>query len=97
MQEIFYYFKNETNEKVGNKELLNKIKYYFEIECEGSIQLLNCKMETYAKKIRIKQIKLEMQDEGKDIYERKKDKIQKINLKENNNMEIVATSQINKK
>ena len=97
MQEIFYYFKNETNEKVGDKELLNKIKYYFEIECGGSIQLLNSKMESYAKKMRIEQLKLEMEDQGKDIFERKNEKIQKIHLKKNKNMEIVATSQINKK
>ncbi|HAU86135.1 MAG TPA: hypothetical protein DCW90_11765 [Lachnospiraceae bacterium] len=71
IQEIFYYFKNETNEKVGDKELLDKIKYYFEIECGGSIQLLKSKMEEYSRKVRMEQMKQEMEDEGRDIFERK--------------------------
>lgn len=71
IQEIFYYFKNETNEKVGDKDLLNKIKYYYEIECGGAIQLLKSKMEEYARKVRVEHMKQDMENEGRDIFERK--------------------------
>lgn len=71
IQEIFYYFKNETNEKISDEDLINIISKYFNIECEGSIQLLKGKMEEYAKKTRIKQMNQELLDEGRDIYERK--------------------------
>lgn len=71
IQEIFYYFKNETNEKVSDDDLINIIYKYFEMECEGSIQFLKGKMEEYAKKVRVEQMNQELMDEGRDIYERK--------------------------
>ncbi len=70
IQEIFYYFKNETNEKVSDDDLINIIHKYFDMECAGSIQLLKGKMEEYAKKTRMEQMNQELLDEGKDIYER---------------------------
>lgn len=71
IQEIFYYYKNETNEKVSDEALINIINKYFNMECEGSIQLLKGKMEEYAKKTRIEQMNQELLDQGRDIYERK--------------------------
>lgn len=71
IQEIFYYYKNETNEKVSDEALINIINKYFNMECEGSIQLLKGKMEEYAKKTGIEQMNQELLDQGRDIYERK--------------------------
>lgn len=71
IQELFYYFKNETNEKVGDEDLINILNKYYNTECQGSIHLLKGKMEEYAKMNRIEQMKQEELDEGRDIYDRK--------------------------
>lgn len=41
--ETFYYYKNETLEKISDDELINLMKEYFNNECEGSIELLRDK------------------------------------------------------
>lgn len=69
VQDMFYYYKNETFEKVGDEELLNIIYNYFNKECRGSIKLLKGKMEEYSRKIRANQ--KESMDEGRDIFERR--------------------------
>ncbi|MGE5450028.1 MAG: DUF6323 family protein [Methanomassiliicoccales archaeon] len=38
--EIFYYMKNETQDKIGDEELIQIMKEYFDDRCFGSLQLL---------------------------------------------------------
>ena len=71
VQEMFYYYKNETFEKVGDEKLLKIIYNYFNKECRGSIRLLKGIMEEYSKKVRMDQMNKEYMDEGRDIYERR--------------------------
>lgn len=39
--ELFYIFKNETNEKISDEELLDFMKTSFDGDCFGSIELLS--------------------------------------------------------
>lgn len=41
--ETFYYYKNETMEKISDDELIALMKKYFDNECEGSIEFLRDK------------------------------------------------------
>jgi hypothetical protein len=40
LQEIFYYLKNETDDAVGDDELIRIIKDFFENSCGGELELL---------------------------------------------------------
>lgn len=40
LQEIFYYLKNETDDTVGDDELIRIIKDFFENSCGGELELL---------------------------------------------------------
>lgn len=40
LQEIFYYLKNETNDEIGDDNLIEIIKDLLNNSCEGSIELL---------------------------------------------------------
>ena len=40
LQEIFYYLKNETNDEIGDDNLIEIIKDLLNNTCEGSIELL---------------------------------------------------------
>jgi hypothetical protein len=41
--ETFYYYKNETMEKISDDELIDLMKRYFDNECQGSIEILRYK------------------------------------------------------
>ncbi|WP_297421239.1 DUF6323 family protein [Clostridium sp.] len=41
--ETFYYFKNETMEEIGDNDLINLMKNYFDNQCQGSVELLRYK------------------------------------------------------
>lgn len=53
LHEIFYYLKNETEEGIGDYNLINLMKEYFENYCEGSLELLKSKLESFAREFRI--------------------------------------------
>ena len=40
LQEVFYYLKNETEDEIGDDELINIIKDSFNNNCGGSVELL---------------------------------------------------------
>jgi len=51
--DIFYYMKNETEDTIGDDELLGIMKDYFNNSCQGSLELLkNREMTGYANKLR---------------------------------------------
>ncbi|HEX3031533.1 MAG TPA: DUF6323 family protein [Bacillota bacterium] len=51
--EIFYYMKNETLDQISDDELIELMKYYYEIRCKGSLELLQGReMEQMARNIR---------------------------------------------
>jgi hypothetical protein len=54
IQEIFYYMKNETEDKISDDELIDIIKDFFENHCKGSIELLQGReIESFARNQRI--------------------------------------------
>lgn len=53
LQEVFYYMKNETEDSMGDDELIEVIKDFFENTCRGSIELLKGReLETFSKECR---------------------------------------------
>ncbi len=52
LQEIFYYLKNETEDKIGDSMLIVVMKDYFENICGGSLELLKSVLENYARDFR---------------------------------------------
>ncbi len=40
LQEIFYYFKNESLDEISDDELIHIMREYFDQECQGSIEYL---------------------------------------------------------
>lgn len=40
LQELFYYFKNESADELSDDELIGYMKNYFEEECQGSLEYL---------------------------------------------------------
>ncbi|MEQ8196880.1 MAG: DUF6323 family protein [Clostridiaceae bacterium] len=51
--EIFYYYKNETMDEIGDDELIELMKGYFDNECQGSLELLRDKyLDTIAHDIK---------------------------------------------
>lgn len=51
--ECFYYFKNETDERVGDEELLCFMKAHFDGDCRGSAeQLYGTRLEELARGLR---------------------------------------------
>ncbi|MTI71828.1 MAG: hypothetical protein FH751_16385 [Firmicutes bacterium] len=65
LQDIFYYFKNETEDKISDIKLIDILKEYFENSCEGSIELLKSRLEVFAQEFRKKnQIKDSLDNGG---------------------------------
>lgn len=59
LQEMFYYFKNESLDEISDDELIQFMKNYFEGECQGSIEYMQeTKLEDMCRAIR----------EGKEAY-----------------------------
>jgi hypothetical protein len=55
LHEIYYYLKNETEDKIGDDELIDLITGFFNNSCGGSIELLRGReMEIYSRNIRCK-------------------------------------------
>ncbi|MBY7141968.1 hypothetical protein KFZ56_02470 [Virgibacillus sp. NKC19-3] len=52
LQEIFYYLRNETEDKIGDAKLIQQMNDYYNGPCGGSIELLRSKMEELAEKFR---------------------------------------------
>lgn len=40
LMEVFYYYKNETEDFLSDKTLLKEMKRYFNTTCQGSVELL---------------------------------------------------------
>lgn len=40
LQDIFYYFKNESMERISDDELIEYMKNHFDEECQGSLEYL---------------------------------------------------------
>ncbi|WP_245632812.1 DUF6323 family protein [Alicyclobacillus kakegawensis] len=66
LHEIFYYLKNETEDKIGDFKLIAIMKHYFDNECAGSLKLLRNKLEEFAENFRIQTMHLEYLKEGDD-------------------------------
>ncbi|MCD2346639.1 DUF6323 family protein [Clostridium guangxiense] len=52
LQETFYYLKNETEDQIGDDKLINIMKNLFENSCEGSLELLNSRLEEFSRTFR---------------------------------------------
>ena len=52
LQEIFYYLKNETDDKIGDSPLISMMKEYFDNICMGSLELLKSKLEEFSERFR---------------------------------------------
>ena len=70
LQECFYYFKNETIEKLSDDELIHLMKKYFDDVCQGSLEFLRSTMlENYARDIRFGTDQYRNADGYEDNYE----------------------------
>ncbi len=52
LHEIFYYLRNETEDKIGDAKLIGLMKDYFDNECAGSLELLKSTLEEFAEQFR---------------------------------------------
>lgn len=53
LQDIFYYYKNESMDEISDDELIHTMKKYFDDVCQGSLEYLNSSMmESYCRDIR---------------------------------------------
>lgn len=51
--ETFYYFKNESIDKISDEELISLMKKYFDVNCHGAVELLQSRdLETLAHNIK---------------------------------------------
>lgn len=54
MNELFYYIKNETEDKIGDDNLIYIMKDLFDHSCGGSVELLMSNLEEFARNFRKK-------------------------------------------
>lgn len=54
LYEIFHYMKNETEDKIGDDEVIWVMKDYFENSCGGSLELLKSMLTSFAEDFRKK-------------------------------------------
>jgi len=66
LYEIFHYLKNETEDRISDRQLLHKMKELFEEDCEGALELLKSRLEEYAEKFRSELTQNESLYEGED-------------------------------
>ncbi|MEN6324921.1 MAG: DUF6323 family protein [Syntrophomonas sp.] len=53
--DLFYYMKTETEDSIGDDDLIAQMKKFFDTSCEGSVELLkNREMTLFARKQRCK-------------------------------------------
>ena len=67
LHEIFYYIKNETEDRIGDFKLIALLKQYFDNECGGSIELLRSRIEQFAVNFRTDTMRKEILLEGDDV------------------------------
>ena len=68
--ETFYYYKNETMDEIGDEDLINLMKNYFDNECQGSLDLLKYKyLDNIAHNIKYGVTDYLNMNEDKDEYE----------------------------
>lgn len=68
--EIFYYMKNEMEDCIGDDELINIMKDFFENYCHGSLELLEGReLESFARNLRTTNQMNEFLAEGEDDYD----------------------------
>lgn len=66
LHEIFYYLKNETEDRISDMKLIHIMEELFEKDCEGSLDLLKSRLEEYAEEFRRELQKNESLLEGED-------------------------------
>ncbi|PZD97418.1 hypothetical protein DNH61_03465 [Paenibacillus sambharensis] len=66
LHEIYYYLKNETEDRISDLKLLHRMKDLFEEECGGSLDLLKSKLEEFASEYRRELQQNELTREGAD-------------------------------
>lgn len=44
LQELFYYFKNETMDEINDDDLIHIMKQYFDLDCQGSLKSLQTRV-----------------------------------------------------
>ncbi|OPJ62874.1 DUF6323 family protein [Clostridium oryzae] len=52
LQDLFYYLRNETEDRISDQKILELMKDFFENSCEGSIQLLVSRIEEFSREFR---------------------------------------------
>ncbi|MBB4826600.1 hypothetical protein HNO89_003881 [Sporosarcina luteola] len=52
LQEIFYYLRNETEDKISDIKLIDQIMTFFNGPCAGSVELVRSEMEQMAENFR---------------------------------------------
>ena len=69
LQEMFYYYKNESLDEYSDDELIGIMKDYFEHECQGSIEYLQeSKLEDICRKKRYKNVDFD-EDNDSEKYD----------------------------
>lgn len=66
LHELFYYLKNETEDKIGDLNLIEMMRECFDEDCGGSLDLLKCKLENDAEAFRGKILLLENWQKGEE-------------------------------
>ncbi len=67
LQEMFYYFKNESLDEYSDDELIGIMKEYFESECQGSVEYLQeCKLEDICRKKRYQNVNYDWDDDREE-------------------------------
>lgn len=64
LQELFYYMKNETEEKIPDDELITLIKDFYENTCWGSMEFMKGALTQYAEEFRRQEQKKETIEKG---------------------------------
>lgn len=52
LHEVFYYLKNETEDKIGDYRLIEMMREIYDADCGGALDLLMSKLEEYAENFR---------------------------------------------
>ncbi len=64
IQELFYYLKNETEEKIPDDELITLLRELFENYCWGSVEFLKGVVQEYAEAFRKQEQKRDILEKG---------------------------------
>lgn len=68
LQEIFYYMKNETEDSIGDDEIIEMIDDLYNNSCGGSIELLKEKIQCFSQDVRCKNQQMELSLEEHKNY-----------------------------